>query len=822
MIRSSALRKKSASVIALEARARPTQVAARLAAVLARPSEPMDLPKDIANLPQISAAEVTAALSEAAPQPLAAPLPPQPSAARLRAEVICLCLGLVGHEHAVGDVLEALNLQAGGRENAGGDLAQIAAALKTLGIATVQAPLGRAREGDFPALGISAGAVVLVFGATATHAQIYDPAAPDLRRDVALADLALHAGALLHIKTDLAQIAQRHTPQMAPRHWFWGQFANYHRQLGEVALGSLVANLLAVAVSLFSMQVYDRVIPYQSQATLWVLALGALLAVVMEGALKLARSNLMDMTGKRIELSVQAHLMEKLLGMKHGPDQRSPATLFTAMREFSSVREFFTATTISTVADLPFILLFMVIVASIGGNIVWILVAGAVLMVLPGFFMQRKIAAMTVASQGANVRASRLLYEAIFEAETVTTQRGEDRLRRIWAELSALTAVHSADQRQLTAKLGYWAAGVQQATYVLAVVAGAYLVFEGEFTVGTIIAVGILTGRTLGPLAALSGTMAKWSNVKSALDGLDAIARAPQALDPARHYLRKDRIAGHFELRKVTFRYDPKAAATIDIDALAIPAGQRVAVLGANGSGKSTFLRMLAGLYDAAEGRIMLDGVDLGQVHPRDLRRAIGYLGQDVRLFAGSLRDNLNMTGLERDDTRLLASLDFAGLGPFVRAHPRGLDLEIREMGEGLSVGQRQSMGWARMWLADPAIVLLDEPTSALDQTLESALIARLTQWLAGRTALIATHRLPILQLCERTVIMQNGRIMVDGPRDAVLAQLNRSPAQNLATVPAAPRPADAATPANGPSISAVRLVPAAPSQAAPPQGGPA
>jgi ATP-binding cassette subfamily C protein LapB len=813
-MKSAALRKKSASVIALDSRARSTQVAARLAAALARPSDRGDLFNDSANLPQISAAEVTAALSEAAPQPLAMPLPPQPSAARSRAELISLCLGLVGHEHAVGDVLEALNLHASGRENTGDDLAQIAAALNGLGIKTLQGPLARAREGDFPALGISAGAAVMLFGATATHAQIYDPAAPDLRRDVALADLALHAGALLHIKTDLAQIAQRHTPQMAPRHWFWGQFANYRRQLGEVALGSLVANLLAVAVSLFSMQVYDRVIPYQSQATLWVLALGALLAVVMEGALKLARSNLMDMTGKRIELSVQAHLMEKLLGMKHGPDQRSPATLFTAMREFSSVREFFTATTISTVADLPFILLFMVIVASIGGNIVWILVAGAVLMVLPGFFMQRKITAMTVASQGANARASRLLYEAIFEAETVTTQRGEDRLRRIWAELSALTAVHSADQRQLTAKLGYWAAGVQQATYVLAVVAGAYLVFVGEFTVGTIIAVGILTGRTLGPLAALSGTMAKWSNVKSALDGLDAIARAPQALDPARHYLRKDRIAGHFELRKVTFRYDAKAAATIDIDTLAIPAGQRVAVLGANGSGKSTFLRMLAGLYDPAEGRIMLDGVDLGQVHPRDLRRAIGYLGQDVRLFAGSLRDNLNMTGLERDDTRLLAALDFAGLGPFVRAHPRGLDLEIREMGEGLSVGQRQSMGWARMWLADPAVVLLDEPTSALDQTLESALIARLTQWLAGRTALIATHRLPILQLCERTLIMQNGRIMVDGPRDAVLAHLNRSPAPNAAPVSAP------SIPANGPSISAVRLVPA-PIMPSVPQGAP-
>lgn len=775
------------------------KVAARLAAVLAAPSNPAhDIPAP-ANT-QISAAEVTAALAEAVHEPIATPLPPLPSAARGRADAVSLCLGLLGHERSSGDVLEQLALH-----DAQPSLTGMAAALAALGIGTTRHPLAQASAADFPALGLlPSGDVAVIFGAADGIAQVYDATAADHRRDAPLDTLGLIDGQILRIKTDIAQVEQRHSAAPAPKHWFWGKFARYRRQLMEVAAGSLVANLLAVAVSLFSMQVYDRVIPYQSQPTLWVLAIGALLAIALEGALKLARSSLMDMTGKRIELTVQADLMEKLLGMKHGPAQRSPSTLFSAMREFSSVREFFTATTIGTVADLPFILLFLAIVASIGGNLVWILVAGGVLMVLPGFLLQHKMVAMTMAAQGASTRAARLLYEAIFEAETVTTQRGEDRVRRIWQELSALSAVHSAEQRQLTAKLGYWAQGVQQATYVLAVVAGAYMVFAGEFTVGTIIAVGMLTGRTLSPLAALSGTMAKWSNVKSALDGLEAIAVAPQTLDAARHYLRKDRIAGHYELRKTTFRYDPKSAATVDVDALVIPAGQRVAVLGANGSGKSTLLRMLAGIYEPGEGRILLDGVDFGQVHPRDIRRAVGYLGQDVRLFAGSLRDNLNMTGLERNDERLLAALDFAGLGPFVRSHPRGLDLEIREMGEGLSVGQRQSMGWARMWLADPAVVILDEPTAALDQTLESALVARLTEWLAGRTAIIATHRLPILQLAERVLILQGGRVMVDGPRDAVLAHINR------AAAPAAPAAQPAPSGNAGLSISAVRLVPSA------------
>ena len=381
---------------------------------------------------------------------------------------------------------------------------------------------------------------------------------------------------------------------------------------------------------------------------------------------------------------------------------------------------------------------------------------------------------MTAETQGAITRAARLLYEAIFEAETVTTQRGEDRVKRIWAELSTLSAVKSSDQRHLTAMLGYWAQGVQQATYILAVVAGAYLVFAGDFTVGTIIAIGILTGRTLGPLASLSSTMSKWTNVKAALDGLDAIAKSDQAEDAGRHYLRRDKLIGAFEVRNVEFRYDPKAAATVEINGLSIPAGQHVAVLGTNGSGKSTLLRMLAGLYEPSAGRVLIDGVDLNQVHPRDLRRGIGYLGQEVRLFAGSLRDNLNMTQLERDDDRLFDALDFAGLGPFVRSHPRGLDLEIREMGEGLSVGQRQSIGWARMWLQNPRVAILDEPTAALDQTLETTLVSRLNTWLDGRTAIIATHRVPILQLTGRVVILQNGRLAVDGPREAVLAHLNK------------------------------------------------
>lgn len=711
------------------------------------------------------------------PAPAQRPVKPRhTNRALARAQLASVYAGLVGQDVSVADILENLQLAAGSGTLG---LHEVATALKSCGLVSAVEKSPKLNPKHLPVLAeMTSGQVVLVLSEDDGSLQIYDTTCPDMKAEVSAHDFAqVYAGRILRARTSMADLEKRHAVSTGNGHWFWSELQNYRRQMLEVAAGSLVANLLAVSVSLFSMQVYDRVIPYQSEPTLWVLVWGAMLAIALEAALKLARSGLMDVTGKRIELTVQARLMDKLLGMKAGPGQKSPSQVFSAMREFSSVREFFTASTIGTLADLPFLLIFLALVASIGGNLVWVLLLGGFLMVAPGFLLQKKMIAITAATQGASQKSARLLYEAVFEAETVTTQRGEDRIKRIWNELSALSASKSADQRHLTALLGYWAAAVQQATYVIAVMLGAYMVFAGEFTVGTIIAIGILTGRTLGPLSALSATLAKWTNVKAALDGLEAIANSKQHEEEGRHYLRRNRLLGAFELRNLEFRYDPQSAPTVEISGLAIPAGQHVAVLGTNGSGKSTLLRLLAGLYEPTQGRILLDGVDMEQIHPRDLRRGVGYLGQDVRLFAGTLRDNLNLTQLERDDDRLFAALDFAGLGPFVRQHPRGLDVEIKEMGEGLSVGQRQSIGWARMWLQDPAVAILDEPTAALDQTLENTLVSRLGGWLQGRTAIIATHRVPILQLTQRTVILQNGKLAVDGPRDQVLAHLAKAQA---------------------------------------------
>jgi ATP-binding cassette subfamily C protein LapB len=744
-------------------------------------------PAVAANQPSLSVASPAAANT---PVKTAATIAPQPDIASLidddkginaliegtatriqhRATLISTFAALNGVETPVSDIAEYMWTSAPGDVT----IKALSKALATTGVKPKISQRVTLKPDIWPAMTMmSNDQCVLVMSQDADTLIIFDTTCPDNRAEVPIAEFEpFFSGTILTGRSSIAQITERSTPKIASRHWFWGEFPKYRKQVGEIMLGSLVANLLAVAVALFSLQVYDRVIPHQSEATLWVLAIGALLAIGLEVTLKLARARLTDAAGRHIELSIQSNLMQRLIGMRSDKKPLPPSGLFAAMRDFGSVREFFTSSTIATLADVPFVLVFLLLVASIAGNIVWVIVGGAVLMLLPAYFMQKRMIALTRQTQGASAKAGRLLHEVITELDTLKTQRGEDRVMRLWDELNAVSSYSSSEQRRLAGMLTYWSQGVQQATYILAVVLGTYLVFAGEFTVGTIIATGILTSRTLAPLTQFAGTLARWTNVKAALEALDAIALAPQEKEAERSYLRRETLQGHFELRDLEYRYDEDGAAILDVSGIAITPGQRVAVLGTNGSGKSTLLKVLAGLYTPNKGKVMIDGTDMTQIDSRDIRRGIGYLGQDVRLFAGNLRDNLNLNQLERDDDRLMQALDFAGLGQFVRGHHKGLDLEIRDSGEGLSIGQRQSIGWARIWLQNPPIVLLDEPTAALDQTLERTLVSRLEAWLEGRTAVIATHRMPILTLTNRTLIMQAGRMVVDGPRDQVLAHL--------------------------------------------------
>ena len=527
------------------------------------------------------------------------------------ADVASAYAGYLGVDLQKSDVIERLTVGAG-------DLnAAIADALSAAGLVSAVKKLRKPKAADWPALAeMASGQLVLVLEQAGETLTVYDTTARDNRAEMPLATF-MPAFANRVIRADVAvqELTNRHGTKGKKDHWFWGELKKYRRIIFEVGLGSLVANVLAVAVALFSLQVYDRVIPHQSTATLMVLAIGAGCAVLLEAFLRIARARLMDGAGRRIELRIQKMLMDRLLGMQAGRAGQTPSGTFGAVREFSAIREFFTASTIGTLTDLPFIFLFLALVASIGGNVVWILIAGGILMVLPAYFLQKKMMALTLATQGASIKSSRLLQEAIYDADTIKAQRGEDRFRRVWGELTALSSLATSDQRKLATTLTFWSQGVQQATYVSAVVFGAFMVFQGQYTIGTIIAVGILTSRTLGPLTSLAATMARWSNVKAALEALDEVVAAPQDVEEDRKYLRRENLTGAYELREMGYAYDADGAKTLDIPALRIEAGQRIAVLGANGSGKSTLLKVLSGLHQPTSGRVLIDGV---RPAPRD------------------------------------------------------------------------------------------------------------------------------------------------------------------------------------------------------------
>ena len=358
-------------------------------------------------------------------------------------------------------------------------------------------------------------------------------------------------------------------------------------------------------------------------------------------------------------------------------------------------------------------------------------------------------------------------------AETLKAVSGEGRFQRLWEEYTALLAVNGMHARSVSNVLTYWSTGVQQVSYVAVIIVSVYQISLGELTVGGMLACSILSSRTISPLTKLSRIFASWQQMRVAMSSMEFIMQAPVDRPAERKFVHRPRLKGAYQIEGLAFRYQPEGDPVLQIPRLSFEAGSATALLGTNGSGKSTLLKLLAGLYPPAEGSLHLDGTDIRQIDPADLRRAIAYLPQDTRLFYGTLRDNLLLGLDQRDDEELLEALAFVGADGLVRDHPLGLDLPIGEGGSGVSGGQRQSIGLARVWLRDPRIVLLDEPTAAIDHALEMKLIARMKKWLEGRTVVVATHRQPVLTLVDRAVIINRGRPAADGPLEGVLAALS-------------------------------------------------
>ncbi|WP_180100997.1 type I secretion system permease/ATPase [Acinetobacter sp. YH12151] len=554
------------------------------------------------------------------------------------------------------------------------------------------------------------------------------------------------------------------------QNWFWTIVLRDWKRYLDVMFASLMANILALATILFSMNVYDRVIPAQSVPTLWVLAGGVLIAAIFEFCLRVARIYLSDIIGKRADLKISDKVFGHALRIKNKERSKSTGTFISQIRELEGVRELVTSTTISAIADLPFFFLFLAIFWLIGGNLFWVMVLVVPLMIIPGILIQKPLAKL--ASEGMREGAIRnaTLVEAVQGIEDIKLLRAESRFQNQWNHMNEAAADISMRQRKLVGIVGAWTQKVQGLTFAIVVLVGCFAVMKGEMTTGALVACSILSSRMLGPIAQISGVLGRFQQAKVAKTSLDELMKKPVDQAPNAHLIHRPVLNGHYELNNIVFKYSENdAKPTLIIPKLEIQAGEKIAILGRNGAGKSTLLQLLSGMQEPVQGKINLDGVDLGLIDPTDVRRDMGLLNQNAHLFFGSVRENLTLGSPLATDQELLNVLNLTGALNFVLDKKEGLDHQILEGGVGFSGGQRQALLLSRLLLRQPNILLLDEPTAAIDDVSEKQLIQNLKGWLGQKTLVIATHRRAVLELVDRIIVVHDGKIVMDGPKEQVL-----------------------------------------------------
>jgi len=551
----------------------------------------------------------------------------------------------------------------------------------------------------------------------------------------------------------------------------------------EALLATLLVNLLALAASVFSMQVYDRVIPNQGFHTLWVLSVGVIAALALEFMLKHVRSFAIEKTATRIDAQLSEWFFERALGIRMESRPPSVGTLAAQIKGFELVRGIMSSSSIFMLADVPFALFFIAIIAMVGGWMVVVPFALLPISLATGLMFQRQIARYARENQGQSNRKAGLLVESIDGAESLKANRAEWKLQGRWSQLVEAAGESDYQIKHCSSLSQHLTVSLQQVGYVALVAMGAYLVSENQLTMGALIACTIINGRALSPIAQLPGLMVQWEHARAAIQGLDRLISLPNEIDDRAHALTPGASDGGLRFEQARFGYGMAAGTALELDRLEIRPGEKVGVVGAIGSGKSTLLKLASGLYRPAQGKVFLGGIDMALISPGFLRETIAYLPQDIRLISGTLRDNLLQGLPDPGDEILLQAAQETGLIALISNHPKGLALPISEGGRGISGGQKQLVAMTRTLLAKPTVLLLDEPTASMDAAAEAKIVATLmAKASANLTLLMATHKSALLPLVERLLVMQGGRIVIDGPRDLVLAKLSGSQAVSPST----------------------------------------
>lgn len=565
----------------------------------------------------------------------------------------------------------------------------------------------------------------------------------------------------------------KRTLNIGHSHWFWGTL-NLSRQIYiDTLWATLLVNLLVLATPLFTMNVYDRVIPNNAIDTLWVFTIGVIIIYGLDTFLKFTRTYLVETAAKKSDIIMSSILFEKVINMKMEAHSKSVGSFANTIRDFEMLRGFFTNTTITALVDIPFAIVFLIMIAYLGGVLVFIPIVTAMIIVGYALAMIKPLRANIERSHEASAKKSGILIESLHNIETVKSMSMTGKVQFDWEESNGEIAERGLKTKILSTSIPTVTGLLIQLSSVAVVVYGVYLIQEFELTMGGLIAVVILTSRVLAPMGQVAGLLTQYEDAKTSYDMLNEIMSRPDERPKGKQFVQKPTFSGHIEFKEVTFAYPGEEVPALKNVSFTIQAGEHVGIIGRMGSGKSTIEKLLLRLYEPQSGSILIDGLDISQIDPADLRRAIGYVPQDIHLFRGTIKDNIFGGARYRNDEAMIRASVQSGTDEFVRNHPRGYEMEVAERGLGLSGGQRQSVGIARALLNDPDILLLDEPSNAMDQTSEANLIAHLTSLCEGKTLLIVTQKLSVLSLTQRLIVMHNGAIVHDGVRDEVLKLLS-------------------------------------------------
>jgi ATP-binding cassette, subfamily C, bacterial LapB len=558
----------------------------------------------------------------------------------------------------------------------------------------------------------------------------------------------------------------------AARHWFWSAILAQRFVYRDVLWAALLVNVFALAFPMFSMNVYDRVVPNNAVETLWALSIGVLLILFSDLFMRMLRSHFVDEASARIDVQISSTLMEKVLGIRLEHRPESVGSFASNLRGFEQVRDFIASSTVTALIDLPFALLFVIVMAWISPWLTLPVIVAFLVILVMGYVLQHRLHQLSETTYKASALRNATLIESLTAIETIKSQGAEGVIQAKWERANEFLSKINVKTRALTSGANYTTNTISQLVTVSMILIGVYLIGQKELTMGALIAANMLSARALSPAGQIVGLLMQYQGARTALDSLNKIMDKPVERPQGETFVQRPQLRGDIEFRNVKFSYPNRQDSALEGLSFKINAGERVALIGRVGSGKSTIQRLIMGLYQPTDGQVLLDGIDLRQLDPADVRRNCAHVAQDVTLFYGTLRENIAFGQPYADDSAIVAAAETAGMTDFVNRHPRGFDMTVGERGESLSGGQRQSVGIARAVLHNAPILLLDEPTSAMDFTSEAQITARMTNFVAHKTVVLVTHRTSMLAMVTRVIVIDGGKIVADGPRDRIMEAL--------------------------------------------------